>query len=222
MTVAAPGNGEGVLETISHERPMENGECEVAVSRNAGRIAANLQLGPDLTSCVGLASNAKLSCPGVKLHGSGFILTDDEAANLGLGKIPGLEARIKGYRNGKDLTDRPRGVKIIDLFGLSEEEALAEYPSLFQHLTIHVKPERDQNKRDTYRLNWWIFGEPRRDFRPALKDIARYIATVETSKHRLFTFLDQDILPDNMLVCVASDDAYILAVLQLQFMLNGA
>ena len=213
MTVAAPGNGEGVLETITHERPMENGECEVTISRNAGRIAANLQLGSDLTACIGLASNAKLSCPGVKLHGSGFILTADEAANLGLGKIPELEARIKGYRNGKDLTDRPRGVKIIDLFGLSEEEALAEYPSLFQHLTIHVKPERDQNKRDTYRLNWWIFGEPRRDFRPALKDITRYIATVETSKHRFFTFLDQDILPDNMLIAIASNDAFHMGVL---------
>jgi hypothetical protein len=104
-------------------------------------------------------------------------------------------------------------VRIIDLFGLTEDEAKEQYPGLYQHVLIHVKPERDQNNRDTYRLNWWIFGEPRRDFRPALKDLPRYIATVETSKHRFFTFLDQDILPDNRLICFAVSDAFHLGVL---------
>jgi hypothetical protein len=41
----------------------------------------------------------------------------------------------------------------------------------------------------------------------------RYIATVETSKYRFFVFLDQSILPDNMLVNIAMDDAYDLGVL---------
>ena len=102
---------------------------------------------------------------------------------------------------------------LIDLFGLSEAEAASQFPSLYQHVLVHVKPERDQNNRDTYRLNWWIFGEPRRDFRPALDGLPRYIATVETSKHRFFTFLDQSIRPDNMLIAIASDDAFNLAVL---------
>jgi hypothetical protein len=37
--------------------------------------------------------------------------------------------------------------------------------------------------------------------------------TVETTKHRVFQFLDASILPDNMLIAVASDDAYCLGVL---------
>jgi len=45
---------------------------------------------------------------------------------------------------------------------------MSRSPSLYQHVLVHVKPEHDQNNRDTYRLNWWIFGEPRREFRPAL------------------------------------------------------
>jgi len=49
--------------------------------------------------------------------------------------------------------------------------------------------------------------------RPALSDLPRYIATVETSKHRFFVFLDKSILPDNMLVNIALDDAYALGVL---------
>ncbi|MCH7228079.1 class I SAM-dependent DNA methyltransferase [Haloferula sp. A504] len=213
MTVAAPGKAEGVLEKVTAERPMEHGEVDVTLIRSGGILAPNLQIGADLTSCVSLQANSKLSCPGVKLHGSGFIVTNEEATQLGLGSIPGIEKHLKGYRNGKDLTNRPRGVRVIDLFGLTDEQARSECPTLYQHVLTHVKPERDQNNRDTYRINWWIFGEPRRDFRPALANLPRYIATVETSKHRFFTFLDRSILPDNMLVAIASDDAFHLGVL---------
>ena len=43
----------------------------------------------------------------VKLHGSGFIVTPNEAAVLGLGKREGLDEHIRVYRNGRDLTARP-------------------------------------------------------------------------------------------------------------------
>ncbi len=36
-----------------------------------------------------------------------------------------------------------------------------------------------------------------------LAGLPRYIATVETAKHRIFEFLDAAILPDNMLICIA-------------------
>ena len=58
----------------------------------------------------------------MKLHGSGFIVTPDEAKVLGLGKIKGLEKIIRPYRNGKDLTDAPRDVMVIDLFELTLDE----------------------------------------------------------------------------------------------------
>jgi hypothetical protein len=45
----------------------------------------------------------------------------------------------------------------------------------------------------------------------------RYIATVETAKHRIFQFLDASILPDNMLVCMGLDDAFFLGVLSSRF-----
>lgn len=46
-----------------------------------------------------------------------------------------------------------------------------------------------------------------------MTDLKRYIATVETAKHRAFQFLDAEILPDNMLVAVASDAPFHLGVL---------
>jgi len=45
-------------------------------------------------------------------------------------------------------------------------------------------------------------------------DLERYIATVETAKHRVFQFLDAAILPDNKLVAIGSDDAFHLGVQQ--------
>ena len=75
-----------------------------------------------------------------------------------------------------------------------------------------MKPERDQNKRDSRRINWWLFGETNPKIRHQLAGLPRYIATVETTKHRVFQFLDAEILPDNMLVNIACDDAAYLGV----------
>jgi len=216
MTVAAAGKKEGLLEKVDNEVTQEGGENEVTLLSRGGVIAANLQVGADVLSSTPLQSNTKLSCPGVKLHGSGFIITEAEARILGSETDPNARPYLKGYRNGRDLTDKPRNVRVIDLLGLTADEAATKVPAIYQHVLLNVKPERDQNSRDTYRLNWWIFGEPRRDFRPALKNLNRYIATVETSKHRFFTFLDESILPDNKLIAIAHSDAAILAILSSQ------
>jgi hypothetical protein len=176
-------------------------------------IHPDLTIGPNTAAAVPLKANEGLSCPGVKLHGAGFIVTPEEARKLGLGRVPGLDRHIREYRNGRDLTARARGVMVIDLFGLSGEEVRRSFPAAYQWVFDRVKPERDQNNRPSYRTNWWILGEPRANFRPALKGLRRYIATVETSKHRFFVFLDASILPDNKLVNIASSDAYTLGVL---------
>jgi hypothetical protein len=76
-----------------------------------------------------------------------------------------------------------------------------------------VKPERDQNNRDTYRVNWWLFGEPRRKNRPTLAGISRFVVTVKTAKHRTFVFLEKNCLPDSKLIAIASDDAFIMGIL---------
>jgi len=213
MTVGAPHIRRGVLRTALSEASGSGDGYAVELDARAGKIQPDLRLGANVAGAVELNANAELSCPGVKLHGAGFIITPEEAARLGLGTVPGTEKHIRLYRNGRDLTARPRGVMVIDLFGLSESEVREHFPAIYQWVVERVKPERDQNKRKTYRDNWWIHGEPRKAFRPALVGLPRYIATVETSKHRFFTFLDETILPDNKLINIALDDAYALGVL---------
>lgn len=213
MTVAVAGEHEGLLREVTREAALDTDAPEVDLIDRRGRINADLTVGVDVTGAAPLRANEAICSPGVKLHGSGFIVRRTEAEYLGLGRVAGLDRHIRPYRNGRDLTSRPRGVLVIDLLGLSDDDVRHRFPAVYQHLLATVKPERDVNNRATYRDNWWLFGEPRRELRPALVGLRRYIATVETSKHRTFQFLDASILPDNMLVAVASDDALHLGVL---------
>lgn len=213
MTVGASGYNSGRLVRVTSESAGESGEVTVSLMEKSGVIHADLRSGANVSSAQALRSNLNLSCPGLKLHGSGFIVTQAQAIQLGLGRVSGIEQVIRPYRNGRDLTATPRGVLLIDLFGLDEYEVRDQFPGVYQHVLNHVKPERDQNKRATYRDNWWLHGEQRSAFRPALHGLSRYIATVETTKHRVFQFLDTEIAPDNMLIAIASEDAAQLGTL---------
>ena len=213
MTVAVAGRADGRRLTVLSEAGLGSDTPIIELAEATGRINADLTVGTDATSARALLANQWLCSPGVKLHGAGFIVTPAEAAALGLGRRPGLDQHIREYRHGRDLTARPRGVLAIDLLSLDEAEVRQRYPEVYQHLLVTVKPERDRNNRATYRDNWWLFGEPRRELRPALAGLSRYIATVETAKHRVFQFLDATVLPDNMLVCVASDDPFHLGAM---------
>jgi len=213
MTVGERGEHQGHLYRVVREGDARAEGTDVELAEQAGKIFADLRVGVDVAGASPLEANEDLSCPGVKLHGAGFIVTPEQAASLGLGRIPGLERHIRPYRNGRDLAGRSRNVMVVDLFGLTESAVRQNYPEVFQWVYDRVKPERDQNRRAGRRQNWWIFGEPISTFRPALAGLQRYITTGETAKHRFFVFLDGDVLPDNMLTNVASSDAFLLGVL---------
>ncbi len=222
MTVVETGRHDGRLLEVIAESGLDTDQPRVEVRERRGTINSDLSIGVDLTRTTGLLGNEGLCSPGVKLHGAGFLVTPTEAEALGLGRRPGLDNHIRHYRNGRDLTAHSRDVMAIDLFGLSAAEVRQRFPEVYQHVKLRVKEDkdasgrvigRDANNRASYRELWWLFGEPRRELRPALAGLQRYIATVETAKHRVFQFLDASILPDNMLIAVALSDAFHLGVL---------
>lgn len=222
MTVAETGRREGRLLEVIAESGLDTDQPRVDVRERLGVIRSDLSIGPDVTGTIALRANEGLSSRGVSLHGAGFIVTPAEAEALGLGRRPGLDDHIRHYRNGRDLTAHSRDVMAIDLFGLTATEVRERFPEVYQHVKLRVKEEkdasgqligRDANNRASYRELWWLFGEPRKELRPALAGLQRYIATVETAKHRVFQFLDASILPDNMLVAVSLSDAFHLGVL---------
>jgi len=177
------------------------------------------ELNSDLTAhadVAAAASNVLLAATGLcwqgyKLVGAGFVLEPNEAARL-MELEPRHSEIIRPYRNGKDLVTRPRGVSVIDFFGLTEEQART-YPVLYQVVRDRVKPEREAVRDRLMRERWWVFGRARGELRDAIAEQPRYIATLEVSKHRFFVFLGKEIAPDGTLVCIASADAFILGVL---------
>jgi hypothetical protein len=191
----------------------DDGSLDVTLNRTHGHVSPDLTVGTDITSCVALHANRELAFMGAKLVGDGFVVTADQARQLGLGSTPALAKHIKPFRNGRDLTEVPRGVFVIDLFGLSADEVRTRFPAVYQHLLTTVKPQRDQNKRASYRELWWVFAEPRSRFRASVAGLPRYIATSEVGKHRYFSFLDGDTFPDGALIVVTLSDAFCLGVL---------
>jgi hypothetical protein len=224
MTVAEAGSHEGRLIEIMSEEKLDTDEPELSEQMTIGRINADLTVGTDVTALMPLKANGGLCSRGVQLMGGGFIITPAEAKELGLGKREGLEVHIRPYLNGRDLLQRPRRAMVIDLYGLSEHELMDRFPEIYDHVLQMVRDRVDEktgapngrsvNRRETYKKLWWIFGEPRSEWRSASAGISRFIATAETSKHRIFQFLGAAVLPDNMIVAVASDDAFHLGVLQ--------
>ncbi len=226
MTVSEAGKKQGLLREVISELATDTDTPIVEFSERIGEINVDLTVGLDVTKAGPLKASEGVCSPGVKLHGAGFIVSRDEAHHLGLGTRPGLDQHIREYRNGRDLTARSRGVMVIDLFGLDEEEVRRKFPEIYQHLKLEVKEKikikrngekeyvgRDWNDRPSYKEKWWIFGEPRGDLRPALVGLSRYVVTVETMQHRIFQILDASILPDNRLIVFATSDAFDLGVL---------
>ncbi len=50
--------------------------------------------------------------------------------------------------------------------------------------------------------------------RQKLSSLTRYIATPKVAKHRFFVWLTTEMLPSNLVIAIASDDDYVLGVLQ--------
>jgi hypothetical protein len=207
------GQTSGRLLNVADEQSLPDGEVAVLFSERTGLIHADLRIGANVARACALRANADLSNRGVQLFGAGFIVDRAQAASLGLGTIPAAARHIREYRNGRDLTSTRRDVLVLDMFGLSEEQVRTQFPAAFQHLQVHVKPERDQNNRPSRRERWWLFGETNPKLRLQLGNLSRYIVTVETSKYRTFQFVDTAVLPDNKLIAIALSDSFSLGVL---------
>jgi hypothetical protein len=209
MTVAAPGSGTGLLQTVIDESGIDGDAVHVDLADKTGNIHADLSLGANVSGAQPLQANDGLCGMGVALHGSGFILAPEIADTM---SAHGTTV-IKPYLGGKDLLQSRRERYLIDFSGLEQEAARQANPAAFQHVIDYVKPERDHNSRTSIRELWWRFGWERPQLRKALAGLPRYIGTTETAKHRVFQFIDGSVLADHMVVCIALADAWHLGVL---------
>ena len=147
ITVVEAGKHDGVLMRVLSEKPGDGeGAAKVEFIERRGVIHPDLTIGPNTAVATSLRANEHLSATGVKLHGPGFLVTEERARELGLGQVDGLDLHIRSYRHGRDITSRPRGLMVIDLDSLELEEVMMRFPGVYQHVLTKVKPNRDVNR----------------------------------------------------------------------------
>jgi type II restriction/modification system DNA methylase subunit YeeA len=183
---------------------------------SVGVINADLTSALNLTVAKRLPENAELSFMG-DTKGGAFDLTPDVAAKMIHAPLNPNGCSnsdvLRPWINGSDVTQRSRGMWIID-FGVDMPESKAAlYEAPFEYVLRHVKPKRLKNKRASYRERWWIHVEPRPAMRVAVSQLRRYIATPRVSKYRLFVWMSPNTLADSATIAIARDDDYFLGVL---------
>jgi hypothetical protein len=215
MTCGSMSREPAILESVVDEGDMPDGYGErwvKLVRIGADILNADLTVGVDVQAALELKSNSDIAVQGMNPLGLGFRLSSDDLAAKAI-KSAALPANLKPYVIGRDLVQRPEAKWVIDFNGLSEKDAAAANPALFQHLLTHVKPERDQNRRATRRDNWWLFGENAPTLRRGLAGLDRLIGTCRTAKHRIFVFVPSTYIVDAKVVGIALQDAFYLGVL---------
>ncbi|MCB2386480.1 class I SAM-dependent DNA methyltransferase [Thalassolituus alkanivorans] len=211
INVATLGNHSGNYLSVRSESSTGSDEYRVEFDSKMGKINPDLSLGVNISSTTRLISNRGLSGQGIKLVGDGFYITKGESISE---QNPVTKMPIKRVIMGpKDILNGTKGRIAIDFFGLSEQEAKSISPIAYQKVLTEVKPLRDKNPRKSIREQWWKFAWDRPVIRNGLKGLSRYIATLETSKHRVFTFISADCLWDGSLFGIASEDALLLGIL---------
>jgi type II restriction/modification system DNA methylase subunit YeeA len=179
-------------------------------------INADLSAGEDLTKSSDLIENKGIAFQGPVKVGQ-FEVEPDVARKM-------LSAPINpnGLSNtevvvpwiiARDLSDRPKGMYIVDFKDRAEAEAaLFELP--FEYVRHHVYPSRQENKRQRRKELWWHHGEKNLGMRRALTGLDRYIASPRVSKHRFFVFVPSATLADSRVVVIARQDEYFLGLLE--------
>ncbi|MES1991698.1 MAG: DNA methyltransferase [Pseudomonadota bacterium] len=208
MTVGASSSSNSPIRIGS----IIAGSFDDLIFRDCRSIGPNLSSFADVKNAEPLLANISICFQGVAPGNDGFKLSPSELIGLGIDekKLPTI---VRRYIIGKDIVQHFEKRFIIDAYGLSEENLRVTFPTLYQHLLNRVKPERDQNKNARRKMFWWVFATAATQMRKALADCDRFIVTPYTAKHRPFTFISGDVVPDAMAYAIATTSSWILAVL---------
>lgn len=193
-------------------------------------IHPDLTTGVNLTLARQLSKNDGVSLLGIQNSGPHDVPGDLARQWMALPTNPNGKRNstiLKPYWNGDDVTGRPRDRWLIDFpIGLTSDEA-ALYEAPFEYLrNSSYVPERGKPAVPfvNYRLttagqnkSWWEPHRSRPDMRAKIEALSRYIATTETSQHRLFVWLRLPVLPDKNLIVITRDDDTFFGILHSRF-----
>lgn len=220
-----PGQAAVIVSTVHIIKNSVFSEI-ILDNKNVAKITAFFFHDGDNENPETIKANASKSFQGSIPLGMGFTFDDTEKKGVAnrledmatiLKEKPSYQKFIKAYIGGEEVNDSPTHSHhryIIDFFDLPLADVESECPELVQIIRNKVKPDRDKQKREANREKWWQYGEKRPGLYGAISKLEKVLVTVQTSKHRGFTFLPTPMVYDQKLVVFALSDYSTFAVLQ--------
>ncbi len=135
-----------------------------------------------------LIENKSQIFEGYKFLGEGFLLSHEEASAMIREQADNSEV-IQPVINGDELNNHPTqapGRKIINFVDWPLEKAQKFFAPI-ERVERLVKPVRENDNRQLYRDNWWIFGENRPGLRRGLANLKNCFVVARTTKHLSFS-----------------------------------
>lgn len=180
-----------------------------------GTINSSLTASVDLSFAKPLPENAGICfmgpSPKAPFDISAQAASQMLAAPLNVNRRPNSDV-IKIVKSAVDLVRHSRGKWTID-FGFMPLEQAALYELPFEYIRQHVYPIRMNARRNDFRGQWWQYARPRVEMREALEGKSRYAATPAVAKHRLFVWVQPEVLCNQGTLVFARDDDYFFGVL---------
>ena len=222
----------GVIHDASRDLPWP-GDASVRVATvcvHRGPVAGPHHLAGQPLSAIGsdlrparpggppprLPARAGQSFKGVDFGGAGFLLSA-AARDALLQASPDEAAHIWPVLNASGLTSSPGLTTtgfIINLGGLTLDQAATNAPHCLEHLRRHVLPRRSQDRRRARRERWWIYNEACPGLYKAIADLPRVLVGPVVATHLVFAFFPPRIVFTNALNVFAFSTPDALALLQ--------
>jgi len=200
------------VSIVNWSRKESNGKF--LDSKSVPFINSSLKSEIDVTKAVRLKVNLNKCFQGISPVGMGFIVTE-EKVKAWIKADPKNQEVLKLFSMGSNLASNPHGKPerwVIDFDALTLEDA-SVYILPFQHVKTFVKPERDSNRMDRRRLQWWRFGVNSNLMRQAIAPLSFCFAVPRVSKWAIFIPFQYNYLAGDLNIVVASNDFYMLGIL---------
>jgi hypothetical protein len=164
-------------------------------------------------------AHPKVSFVGCDIKGQGLTFDDEDpqANTLDLKdrlilQDPKNAEIISPYMGGEEINTDPqqRPHRYVIDFGTRSEAEAANWPALLAIARERVLPDR-LKKGEVSKCPYWQFWRPRPDLRRAKASLNRVIACSQTSKYRVFAFVETSIVLGHKAIVIASQSEAMFA-----------
>jgi type II restriction/modification system DNA methylase subunit YeeA len=154
-------------------------KCRSLDGRDVLEINSNLTAHADITVAERLKSNQDIAFSGTKKSGD-FDVDDELALKWLVAPNPHGKPNsdlLRPWLNGSAIVKRMPPRWIVDTGTDMTQDQFALYEAPYFHAACFVKPQRDKNKREHRRMNWWLHAETCPGMRAAITGKLRFLTT---------------------------------------------